>query len=97
MVGDAEHFVHGIVVETSDAGGASAGRFGFEVQHLSDEAGLPEEMPVEGRPKRVEAGVELRDHAEAEEPVGGDRLIAADAFGEAAAVAERELKERHGI
>src|SRR5262245_5985603 len=54
-------------------------------------------MAVERRTELGEARVELREHAEAEESVGGDVLIAADAFGEPAAITAREEEERQTV
>src|SRR5262245_3355408 len=54
-------------------------------------------MAVERRTELGEAGVELRQHAEAEEAVRGDVLVAADTPGEGAAIAAREQEQRQAI
>ena len=69
----------GVVVEAADAGRADAGGLRFEIEHLPDDARLPEQMPIERRAELARGSVEVRDHAEAEEAVGGDVLVATDA------------------
>src|SRR5262249_40477392 len=80
-----------------DARCARAGGFGCEVQHLADDARLPEQMAIERRPEPIEALIELGDHAEAEKPVRGDVLIAAHAPCEGTAIAVRQADERERI
>ena len=53
VTGEPEHLVHRIVVEAADAGGARAGGFGLEIQHLADDAGFPEQVAVERRAEFV--------------------------------------------
>src|SRR5919197_1160741 len=89
VVGHAEDVVNGIVVEATDAGAARACRFRLEIQHLADDARLPEKVTVERRPELMQARVEVGDHAEAEEAVGRNVLIAAHARREAPAIAVR--------
>jgi hypothetical protein len=43
VVANAQQVVHSVVVEATDAGGTRTSRFCFEVQHLTNEAGLPKE------------------------------------------------------
>ena len=59
---------------------------------LTDEAGLPEQMPIERRAERFQAAVELRQHAKAEETVRRDRLIAAQTTGDRPRIASGEPK-----
>src|SRR6185503_8018316 len=89
-----EQIVDRIVIETADAGAANTRRFGFEIQHLADDARFPEQMAVEGRATRVEAALEVGDHPEAETAVAGNCLIAADALRDGAAIAARQREER---
>ena len=97
VIGEAEHLVHRIVVETSDAGTAGAGGLRLEVQHLSDDARFPEQVTVERRTEILQTCFEVGNHSEAEEAVGRDLLIAAHALGEATAITAREEEERQPI
>src|SRR5262245_7170430 len=97
VIDESEHLVNRIVEEAADAGAARALGFGGEVEHLADDAGFPEQVTVERRPELGEAGVELRDHAEAEEAVGRDLLVAAHPRGETAGVAARQSVERQMV
>src|SRR5947207_5094816 len=72
-----EDLVDWIVVKAADAGAPCAGGLGGEVQALADHARLPEQMTIERRAELLQAGIEFREHPEAEETVGGDLLIAA--------------------
>src|SRR5262249_43004511 len=97
VIADAEHVVDRIVVETADAGAPGAGGFGLEIQHLADHTRFPEQAAIERRPESGEARVEVGQHAEAEEAVGGDVLIAAQTLRLRAAVAAREQEERQRV
>src|SRR5688500_607541 len=92
-VPQAEHLVHRVVEEAADAGRAHAGGFGFEVEHLSEESGLPEEAAVERRPVLDQRRLVLGEHAEREGAVAGDVLAAAHLRGERARVAALEEEE----
>src|SRR5438093_13393436 len=46
---ETEDVVHRIVVEAADSGAARAGGLGFQIQHLSHHARLPEQMAIERR------------------------------------------------
>src|SRR5206468_12719886 len=94
---ETQHVVDGVVVETADAGAARTGSFGLEIEHVSDHAGFPEQMTVERRAELIEAGAEFGEHAEAEEPVRGDILIAADSGREPPAVAASQTHQRYRI
>ena len=94
MAGQAQHVVDRVVVKATDSGAAGACRLGFQIQHLSDDARLPEQLTVERRAEFLQARVELGEHAEAEESIGGDVLIAADARGEPPAVAASQPNQR---
>src|SRR5262249_7447829 len=77
VIAKAEDVVHGIVVETADAGAACASGFGFEIEHLSHDPRFPEQAAVERVAERSQRRVEVGNHAEAEEPVSRDVLVAA--------------------
>src|SRR3954468_5248473 len=87
MTAQAEDVVHRVVVEAADAGAAHTGGLRGKIQRLSDEPRLPEQMAVEAGPERVQAGVEVGNHRDAEVTVTGDVLVAADTARQRAAVA----------
>src|SRR5688500_178406 len=93
-VPEAEHLVYRVVEEAADAGRAHAGGFGFEIEHLPNEARLPEEAAVERRPVLDQRRLVLGEHAEREGAVAGDVLAAAHLGGEHARVAALEEEER---
>src|SRR5258708_20337481 len=47
---DAEHIVNGVIEVAADPRRANPRLFSFEVQHLADETGLPEEISIEPTP-----------------------------------------------
>src|SRR5207247_9366068 len=67
-----EDLVDWIVVITADAGAPCAGGLGGEIQALAHHARLPEQLTVERRAELLQAGIEFREHPEAEETVGGN-------------------------
>ena len=73
LVFDAEHIMHRVVEVTPDPGAAHPSRFGFEVEHLTQNAGFPKQVAVKPRCLR-QAGFIFGQHAEAEGAVGGDVL-----------------------
>ena len=79
MVGHAENLMHGIVEEAADAGAADACGLRFQVEYLPDDAGFPEQAPIEVRPAFPDGRLEFRNHPKAEGSVSGDILAAADA------------------
>src|SRR5262245_20446029 len=66
MSAETEHVVHGIVVEAADAGRPGARRFGCQVERLPHDTALPKQVAIERGAELVEAGVERRDHPQAE-------------------------------
>ena len=76
MAGETEQIVHRVVVVAADSCCAAAGRFGLEIQHLADEATLPEQPAVKPLAVLAQRLLEARDHAEAKKALFGDALIA---------------------
>src|ERR1051325_3815516 len=93
-VPEAEHLVDRVVEEAADPGRAHAGGFGFEVEHLPEESGLPKKAAVERRPVLYQRRLILGEHAERERAIAGDVLAAAHLGGEQARVAALEEEER---
>jgi len=88
-----QHLVDRIVIEATDAGRASAGGLRFEIEDLPDQATLPEETTVEPVTMLAQRRLYARDHAQAEEPVGRDVLIARQPIGGKADVGGDEQKQ----
>ena len=74
---ESEQVVKDVVEVASDPGAPDAGGLGFEVQHLSQQAGLPKESPVPPSAFFPDAIAKIGNHPEAEGPGGGNFLIAA--------------------
>src|SRR3990172_4320367 len=68
----------GIVEVAADPGRPYARLFSLQVEHLPDHAGLPEQVPVEGRAVRGQAVHVVRDHSQAEGSIAGNVLAAGD-------------------
>src|SRR5438105_7939393 len=64
VIAHAEQIVHAVVEEAADACRAPAGGFGLEIQHLTSDARLPEEMTIERWAALGEARVEVGEHSE---------------------------------
>src|SRR3970040_1720962 len=77
--GDPEHVVNGIVEVAADAGQTNARLFSLEVQHLADETGLPEDIPVERGAIGNQAVPVVGDHGQAEGPIARDVLTPGNA------------------
>ena len=97
MIGDAQQFVDAVVEKASDARAAGACGLGLEVQCLPDRAGFPEQPAIRRRPAGLEGVVELGEHPEAEEPVGGDVLRAAQLPRDLAGIQVCKQKQRQVV
>jgi hypothetical protein len=76
---DAEHIVNEIIEVAPDPGRTDARLFRFEVQHVADKTGLPEEISIERSAVGHQAAHVIRDHPEAEGPIPRDVLAAGKA------------------
>src|SRR3989304_5504592 len=85
-VRETENLVDRIIKEAPDAGGAYARRLSRQVQDLSDDTGLPEEVPVEPGAGIARLLFELHNHSKAEGSIPRDVLSAADLSGEDARI-----------
>ncbi len=91
--GQAERLVHRVVVEAADAGAAHPGGLGLEIEHLPDQPALPEQPPVHPVAVRGQQRLEARQHAEAEEAVAGDVLIARQPVGHPRHIGRQQQKQ----
>ena len=46
IVAEAKDFMNGVIKKTADPGASDAVGFSFQIEHLSDHSGFPEQMPV---------------------------------------------------
>src|SRR6266700_1980135 len=83
---DAEHLVNRIIEVAADPGRTNARLFRLEVQHLTYEAGLPEEISVEAGAIDNQTVHVLGNHPKAESPIPRDVLPAGDGGGQSTAV-----------
>src|ERR1035437_619992 len=83
---DAEHLVNRIIEVAADPGRTNARLFRLEVQHLTYEAGLPEEISVEAGAIDNQTVHVLGNHPKAEGPITRDVLPAGDGRGQSTAV-----------
>ena len=63
-VGDPQHLVHEVVEEAANARSTKARRLGFQIQHLANQARLPEKSRIDTGAVRRQYGFELRQHGE---------------------------------
>src|SRR5664280_3257892 len=94
---DAEHLVNRIIEVAADPGRTNARLFRLEIQHLADEAGLPEEISVEAGAIDNQTVHVFGDHPKAEGPVPRDLLTAGDARGQSTAVPFFEQVQRKAM
>ena len=88
-----EQVVKGIVEVTADAGAAHPRGLGFQVKHLPEHAGFPEQPPVPPGAVGSNRVTEFGDHAQTERAVGGDLLMTAHLAGSLPEVRPRQTEE----
>src|SRR5262249_54408002 len=71
---NAERLGDGIVEVAAHASRTNARLFGLKVQHLAEETGLPEQIPVESGTERNQAVRVVGDHPQAEGTIPSDVL-----------------------
>jgi hypothetical protein len=76
MSGQPEQLVYRIIVITPNTGRARTGRFGLEIQHLSDETTLPEQPPIKPLASFAQRLFEPRNHRETKKAILGNVLVA---------------------
>jgi hypothetical protein len=76
VVSESQEFVNGIVEVATNPRGASTSCFGFQIQDLADHSCLPKQVSVEPSPVSLNRLGKLGNHAEAEETIRGDVLMA---------------------
>ena len=94
--------VGAVVEEAANAGGAYADRFRLEVEQLADQACLPVKALVEGGSAGLKGLFELRHRGDRVDPIGGDRLAAAQVGRRTPHIAlgkevEREVQRARGL
>ena len=94
--------VSAVVEEAANAGGAYVERFRLQVEQLADQARLPVKALVEGGTTGLEGLFELRHHGDRVDPIGGDRLAAAQTSRRTPYIAlgeevEREVRRARGL
>ena len=72
-----QHVVNRIVEVAANAGRTETGSLSFEIQHLPHHPGFPEKIAIEPTPMLLDRFSKLRDHAEAEETISSNVLMAA--------------------
>ena len=93
-VAEAHDLVNRVVEEAADPRGAHTRRFGFQIQHLSDQPCLPEEPAIEPRAVLAQPGFEFRDHSQGKGALAGDVLTAAEPGSPGACVALLKQEQR---
>ena len=78
---EAKDSMHGVVEVTPDPGTPNPSRFSFQIEHLADHSGFPEQSGIEPRTVPGKGLLVLRDHSKTEASIARDVLVTRDLPG----------------
>src|SRR5262245_8844993 len=93
VAGQTQQVVKQVIEVAADAGGANAGGLGIEVEHLTGHAGRPGQSTIPPGVGRAQSRWEVGEHPQAEGPVRGNLLLAADGLGHTTKVAALQKEQ----
>ena len=78
---EAKDSMHGVVEVTPDPGTPNPRCFSFQIQHLTNHSGFPEQSRIEPRTVPGKGLLVLRDHSKTEASIARDVLVTRDLPG----------------